>query len=404
MVIGQVVDRVLDFRVVRSVEFLAELGSTGGADFDALAAGDTVGRVDMGAVRGSGHVRGVEQLRGAETVAGPRGAVADADDALGAVDVDDLVDKALLLGAVDDLQRFVAGDVVRVFAGGDEEFRDVSDTDAHVAFDVADAFATDALRFPAGTDHGAEGVIFVQPVGEVLDADLFVGVGDGLLDGDDVHADAGTSRRHELRGQFQRLLGSEVEHGGHFGVVVRKSRVFDHVFTGTDDPFRDGILDAVVFVVPVLFDDADPEQVVDDFLGLFDAHVVLEREPGDVAAFTAFLEAEHEFDLVLRQKAVEDPEIHMVLVHAAGQFARDVVGDQLSQFDDEFFLLRVITVVGFVRKVKVADVDPRVYFLWHNTFLLPKTCCQGARGDMRPKRSASGLTKIILFLLMIACQ
>ena len=373
MVIGQVVDRVLDFGVVRSVELLAQLGSAGGADFDALTAGDAVGRVDMGAVRGGGHVRGVEQLRCPETVAGSGGAVADADDALWAVDVDDLVDEALLLGAVDDLQRFIAGDVLRVLAGGDEEFGDVSDTDAHMAFDVADAFATDALGLAAGADHGAEGVIFVQPVGEVLDADLFVGVRDGLLDRDDVHADAGASRRDEFRGQLQGLLGREVEHGGHFGVVVRQSRVLDHVLTGTDDPFRNGILDAVVPVVPVLFDDADPEEMVNDLLCFFNAHVVLEREPGDVPAVTALLETQHELHFVLRQKTVEDPEVHVVLVHAAGQFARDVIGDQLSQFDDELFLLGVITVVGFVRKVKVADVDPRVYFLRHNTFLLPKT-------------------------------
>ncbi len=113
--------------------------------------------------------------------------------------------------------------------------------------------------------------------------------------------------------------------------------------------------------------------MVNDLLCFFNAHVVLEREPGDVPAVTALLETQHELHFVLRQKTVEDPEVHVVLVHAAGQFARDVIGDQLSQFDDELFLLGVITVVGFVRKVKVADVDPRVYFLWHNTFLLPKT-------------------------------
>ena len=147
--------------------------------------------------------------------------------------------------------------------------------------------------------------------------------------------------------------------------------MLDHVLAGADDPFRDGVLDGVVLVVAVLLEDADPEQMVDDLLGLFDAHVVLEREPGDVAAFAALLEAQHEADFIFREQPVKDPEIHVVLVHAAGQLARDVVGDQFCQFDDEFLFLRVIAVVRFVRKVKIADVDPRVDFLWHSILPLP---------------------------------
>ena len=167
-----------------------------------------------------------------------------------------------------DLKGFISGYVVRVLARLDEEFRYIVYTDAHVAFDIANAFASEALSFTAGTDHGAELVVLFEPVRKELDAHGLRCSFDGCFDRDGVHAYSRAARRYHLGCQFKRLLRSKVEHRCHLRMVIAERRMLYHVFSGTDDPLRDPVLDVPVFVVPVLFEYSDPDQMVDDLLGL----------------------------------------------------------------------------------------------------------------------------------------
>lgn len=57
----------------------------------------------MRAVSGCGHIRRVEQLAGAQRVAGADTAVADAEDLVLAVNIRDLVHKAVFLGTLAEL-------------------------------------------------------------------------------------------------------------------------------------------------------------------------------------------------------------------------------------------------------------------------------------------------------------
>ena len=226
----------------------------------------------MGAVGAAAHVGRIEQLGRAQAVAAAGRAVADADDAVRAVQIRDLVHVALALRALDDLHGLFPCDVVRVLAGFHEEFRDVAHADAHVAFDVAHAFAADALGLAARADHGAERVVFLQPVGQMFHGDGLRRAVDRLFHRDDVHADACAAGRDELRRQLQGLLGRQVEHRGDFRAFVGQGGVLHHVFAGTHDPLGDAVLDMMIRVVAVLLEDADPQQVVDDLLRFFFAH------------------------------------------------------------------------------------------------------------------------------------
>ena len=67
-----------------------------------------------------------------------------------------------------------------------------------------------------------------------------------------MHTDPRASGRNEFGSQFQRLLGSEVEHGRHFRMQVRERLVLDHILAGAHDPLGNAVLDVVIFVVPVL--------------------------------------------------------------------------------------------------------------------------------------------------------
>ena len=218
-----------------------------------------------------------------------------------------------------------------VLAGFYEEFRDVADADAHVSFDVADAFAAHALRLAASADHGAELVILLQPVGQMLHGDGPRRAVDGFLHRDDVHADARAAGRDELGRQLQGFLGRQIEHRRHFRVRVGEGGVLHHVFAGAYDPLGDPVLDMLIRVVAVLFDDADPKQVVDDLLRFFLGHIVALRQLRGRQTAAALFEAEHELDFFLCQQPVEDPEIHVVFLHAAGQLAGNIVRDHARE-------------------------------------------------------------------------
>ena len=365
VIVGQVADRVFHPGAVGLAELLAQLGGAGGADLHALAAGHALFLVHVGPIGGPGHVGGVEELAGAKAVAAAGGAVADAHDAVGAVQVGDLVDVALALRPLDDLHGLLPGDVVGVLAGLHQELRDVAHADAHVALDVAHALAPDALGLAAGADHGAEGVVLLKPVGEMLHADALAGRVDGLLHGDHVHADAGPAGGHQLGRHFEGLLGGQVEHGGHLGMLVGQRLMLHHVFAGAHHPLGDAVLDVLVRIVPVLLHDADPDQMVDDLLGGLFGDAVLFGQPFGGPAHPALLEAQHEPDLVLGEEPIQDPEIHMVFLHAAGELPGDVVRDHEGQLLHQLGLLRVAAMVAVHGIVPLVHVDAGVHFFYH---------------------------------------
>ena len=356
---------ICDLAAVGAAELLAESCGSCGTYLYALAAGDALGRVHMCAISAAGHVGRVEELGCAQAVAAARGAVADADDPVRTVQVGDLMDIALALGALQDLHDLLFGHIFGIFAARDQELGDIADTDAHMSFNVADAFSADALCLAAGADHGAEGVILVEPMGEMFHTDRGRRGVNGLLYGNDVHADPGASGRHELGRQFQRLLGRQIEHSGNFRVFVGQCLVLNHVLAGSHDPLGHQILNVVVLIVAVLFQNTDPQQVIDDLLRFLLADAVAPGQLRCGETYAALLETEKEHDLTLCQKTVQDPEIHVVFVHAAGKLARDVVGDHPGQLHDQLFLDGIITAMILEGIVSFVSVYSRVNFFGH---------------------------------------
>ena len=180
-----------------------------------------------------------------------------------------------------------------------------------------------------------------------------------------MHADAGASRRNQFGRKLKRLLRCEVEHGCDFRMKIGKGRMFDHILTASDNPLRNQILNVVIRVVTVLFNDADPEQMVDDLLRFFFAHVVPLGEFLCGTADTALLEADHELHFFFCKHAVKNPEIHMILVHAAGKFARDVVSNHPGKLHYELFFLRVIAMIIFLGKIALIDMNAGIHFSRH---------------------------------------
>ncbi len=149
-------------------------------------------------------------------------------------------------------------------------------------------------------------------------------------------------------------------------MLVRERLVLDHVLARADDPLRDQILNMVIFIVPVLLQNADPQQVIDDLLGLSDREIVSFCQFFCRETHAALLKAQHKADFLLREQPVEDPEIHVVFLHAARELSRDIVRDHDRQLLNERGLLRVVAVMSVHRVVQPVHVDHRVNFLNHS--------------------------------------
>ena len=88
----------------------------------------------------------------------------------------------------------------------------VADADAPLAFHVAGALAADALLLAAGAHgHADVALILLQPVGQVLDRQRLALGRNGLLDRDNMHADASASGRHHLGDARQRQIRHALE-------------------------------------------------------------------------------------------------------------------------------------------------------------------------------------------------
>ena len=249
-------------------QLLAQLHGAGGTGLHALAAGHAVLLRHLGGVGAAGEVRRVEQQGGPQGVADFYVAVADVEDLVCAVDVGDLMDKAVLFRQSQNLERPLLGDVVGA-AGLHGVIGHVAELDAPVVDIVRAAVSGDRPGGAAGADTGGDmALVFFQPVGDVLQVHRLIFGFNGLFHGDDVHTDAVAARGNHLGDAREGDKRHALEEGGHRRIL------FDPVHGGVEQLRRAGhkegkpvALDpgpvlqftvVVVIVAIVVFENADP--------------------------------------------------------------------------------------------------------------------------------------------------
>ena len=322
----------------------------------------------MGAVGRSGHVRRVEELGCTEGIAGAGGTVADADDLVFTVQVGDLVDIALFLGAFQDLHDLIVGDVAGILVGLHQVFRHVADSQAHIAFDIADAFAAHGLLSPAGTYIDAEFIVLFQPVGKMFHADGAVFVLDGFFDRDHVHTQAAASRGNKACHFADRIAGGVVEECGNLRVILEDPGCHHHVFTGTDDPFRNEILAFAGFVLTVKFHQPDLADAECHGFSFFRGHPGTFGHLGSSELHRALLfEGKHEPDLLFGQQTVKDPVIRQVRSDLFGTADTDIIRDQAGEFFDQLILFRIGNDKPFIEEVVLVVHVVLIFFRYHLT-------------------------------------
>ena len=362
--VGQLGEGIL-YLALPGAELLSELRRADGADLDALSAGDAFFLLNVGSVGAAGHIRGIVKLARSQGVADAGGAVAYRDDLLLAVDIRDLVNEAVALGALEYLHNLVVAYVAAHIAV-DAVFRHIADADAEFAVYLAGALAAHCLLLAAGALADGVFIVFLEPVGDVLHARGLALALDSLLDRDNVHSDSGSSGGYHRGHVLKRHLGHKVEEGREIRVLSRQLVVHHHKLRRAGHEDGHVILLVLIRVLPVHLENAHPAQVVDHLLALLLGHIVHLREGRSVVGDAGLLEVQKELCLLLRQHLVERPVLRIVRLHCAGVFDEVPVRYHRAELKDKLLLLLI--------RRDIVRVLPEIPLVHHSVFLILHAC------------------------------
>ena len=329
--IGQLLARILGHLSAGlfAAELLAELGGTGGAHLNAATAGHALVLLDLGDIGRARQVGRVEQLRGAQGVAHVDVAVADGEDLVLAVDVGDLVHKAVVLGLAQDVVDLVAGHVMATI-GLDHVVGHIAHGDAPIGRVVGAALTHHATaRAAAAGAGGILTLVFVEPMLNMLDRHRRARGIDSLLDRNDMHADAGTTGRHHRRGLGQRSLGRLLKELGIDRVLLELAHAHVEELGGTRHQHGQHPLLGALGVFPVVLEQTRVAHVVEHLLDIGFGHAGELDHLGQRIG-TAHLHLAEHFGLLVGCGLGKRP----VLVAQQLVAVQQTVGAVLAQFDD----------------------------------------------------------------------
>ena len=312
-----------------AAELLAQLSGTGRAHLNAATAGHALVLLDLGDVGRTRQIGRVEQLRGTQGIAHVDVAVADGEDLVLAVDVRDLVHKAVVLGLAQDVVDLVAGHVMAA-VGLDHVIGHIAHGDAPIGRVVGAALAHHATaRTAAAGAGGILALVFVEPMLDMLNGHRGARGVDGLLDRNDVHADARASGRHHRRGLGQRALGRLLKEFGVDRVLLELAQAHVEELGRTRHQHGQHPLLGTLGVFPVVLEQARVAHVVEHLLDIGLGHAGELDHLGQRVGAAHLHLAEH-FGLLVGRGLGKRP----VLVAQQLVTVQQAVSAVLAQLDD----------------------------------------------------------------------
>ena len=262
IVIGQLMPGILNGAVL-GAELLAELDGARGAVFNAAAAGHAVFGGNSRNICRARHIGRVEKLGGAQCVADIDVAVAYSDDLVLAVDIGYLMDIAVILGLLQDIQRFLIADIASALLGLDYIFCHVADCDAPILRIVAAALAQYGSAHAAGAGACRILIVLVQPMRNMLNIQRLLFGGYGLLDRNHVHTYARSAGRHHFGNLYKRQNGHALEKSRGLGIFVKAVPAHVGILRASDDEYRQNVLKLLFGIFPVKLKNALVKQRVE---------------------------------------------------------------------------------------------------------------------------------------------
>ena len=329
--IGQLLARILGHLSAGlfAAELLAQLGGAGRTHLNAATAGHALVLLDLGDIGRARQVGRVEQLRGAQGIAHVDVAVADGEDLVLAVDVGDLVHKAVVLGLAQDVVNLVAGHVMATISL-DHVVGHIAHGDAPIGRVVGAALTHHATaRAAAAGASGIFAIVFVEPMLDMLDRHRGARGVDSLLDRNDMHADTGASGRHHRRGLGQRSLGRLLKELGVDRVLFELAHAHVEELGRTRHQHGQHPLLGALGVFPVVLEQTRVAHVVEHLLDLGLGHAGELGHLGQRIG-TAHLHLAEHFGLLVGRGLGKRP----VLVAQQLVAMQQAVGAMLAQLDD----------------------------------------------------------------------
>ena len=262
IVIGQLMLGILNGAVL-GAELLAELDGARGAVFNTAAAGHAVFGGNSRNICRAGHIGRVEKLGGAQCVADIDVAVAYSDDLILAVDIGYLMDISVILGLLEDIQRFLIAYVAAALLGLDYVLCHVADGYAPILRIVAAALAQYGSAHTAGAGACRVLIIFIQPMGNMLYIQRLLFGGYGLLDRNHVHTYARSAGRHHFGHLYKRQNGHALEKSCGLGIFVKAVPAHVGILRASDDEYRQNVLKLLFGIFPVVLKNALIKQRVE---------------------------------------------------------------------------------------------------------------------------------------------
>ena len=329
--IGQLLARILGHTAAGlfAAELLAQLGGAGRTHLNAATAGNALVLLDLGNIGRARQVGRVEQLRGAQGVAHVDVAVADGEDLVLAVNVGDLVHKAVILGLAQDVVDLVARHIMAAVSL-DHVVGHIAHGDTPIGRVVGTALAHHATaRAAAAGAGGILALVFVEPVLDMLNGHRGARGVNGLLDRNDVHADTGASGRHHRRGLGQRALGRLLKELGVDRVLLELAHAHVEELGGTRHQHGQHPLLGALGVFPVVLEQTRVAHVVEHLLDISFGHAGELDHLGQRIG-TAHLHLAEHFGLLVGCGLGKRP----VLVAQQLIAMQQTVGAVLAQLDD----------------------------------------------------------------------
>ena len=329
--IGQLLARILGHLSAGlfAAELLAQLGGAGRTHLNAATAGHALVLLDLGDIGRARQVGCVEQLRGAQGVAHVDVAVADGEDLVLAVDVRDLVHKAVVLGLAQDVVDLLAGHVMTA-VGLDHVVGHIAHGDAPIGRVVGAALTHHATaRAAAAGAGGILTLVFVEPVLDMLNRHRGARGVNGLLDRNDMHADTGTSGRHHRRSLGQRAFGCLFKELGVDRVLLELAHAHVEELGRTRYQHGQHPLLGALGIFPVVLEQTRVAHVVEHLLDIGFGHAGELDHLGQRIGTTHLHLAEH-FGLLVGRGLGKRP----VLVAQQLIAVKQTVGAVLAQLDD----------------------------------------------------------------------
>ena len=268
--IGQLLARILGHLSAGlfAAELLAQLGGTGRAHLNAATAGYALVLLDLGDIGRARQVGRVEQLRGAQGVAHVDVAVTDGEDLVLAVDVGDLVHKAVVLGLAQDVVDLLARHIVAA-VGLDHIVGHIAHGNAPVGGVVGAALTHHATaRAATAGASSIFAIVFVEPMLDMLNRHRRARGVNGLLDRNDVHADTGAPGRHHRRSLGQRALGCLLKKLGIDRMLLELTHAHVEELGGTRHQHGQHPLLGALGIFPVVLEQTRVAHVVEHLLDI----------------------------------------------------------------------------------------------------------------------------------------